>query len=88
MSKLGSDDNFMLLEGLGVEPHHARLLHVLEKNGPIFLGYIFPVGIVFPVLTEQVIEVALPFVATKIEAQPVLEGTLLGQGLRGGGAFL
>ncbi len=42
----------------------------------------------FPVLTEQVIEDALPLVATKIEADPVFEGTLLGQGLRGGGAFL
>ncbi len=78
----------MLFEGLGVKPHHARFLHVLEKNGTILLGYIFPVGIMFPVLAEQVIEVALPLVAAKIKADPVLEGTLLGQGLRGGGAFL
>jgi hypothetical protein len=81
VSKLGSDDNFMLFEGLGVKPHHAQLLHVLEKNGTIFLGYIFPVGIMFPVLAEQVIEVALPLVAAKIKADPVLEGTLLRQGL-------
>ena len=71
----------MLFEGLGVEPHQARLLHMLEQNGSIFLGYIFPVGIMFPILAKQVIEVALPLVATKIEADPVLKDTLLGQGL-------
>ena len=71
----------MLFEGLGVEPHQARLLNMLEQNGSIFLGYIFPVGIMFPVLVKQVVEVTLPLVATKIEADPVLEDTLLGQGL-------
>jgi hypothetical protein len=45
---------------------------MLEQDGTIFLGYIFPVGIMFPVLAKQVIEVTLPFVAAKIEADPVL----------------
>ena len=78
VSKLRGNDVFMLFESLGVEPHQTRLSHVLEQDGSIFLGYIFPVGVVFPVLAEQVIEVALPLVAAKIEADPVLEGTCLG----------
>ena len=68
----------MLIESLGVKPHQARLLHVLEQDGSIFI----------PVLAKQVIAVAFPFVATKIKAETVLEGTLLGKGLRGGGALL
>jgi hypothetical protein len=42
----------------------------------------------FPVLAKQVIEVAFPLVAAKIEADPVLEGALLGQGLGRWGPFL
>jgi hypothetical protein len=76
------------LKWLGIESHQARLLHVLEQDGSIFLGNIFPIGIMLPVLAKQVIEVALPLVAAKIKADPVLEGTLLGQSLRGRGALL
>jgi hypothetical protein len=35
-----------------------------------------------------VIEVALPLMAAKIKADPILEGALLGHGLRGGSSFL
>jgi hypothetical protein len=41
VSKLGSDDDFVLLESLGVEPHQACLLHMLEQDGLVFLGCIF-----------------------------------------------
>ena len=39
------------------------------------------------VFAKQMVEVALAIVATEVKADPVLEGTLLGQGLRSGGAF-
>jgi len=66
VSKFGSDDDFMLLEGLGVEPHQTRVCHVLEQGEPIVLGNIFPVGVMLSVLASQVIKIAFPFVATEV----------------------
>ncbi len=69
----------MLIESLGVKPHQARLRHVVEQDPePVVLGNIFPVGVMFPVLAKQMIEVALPIVATKVKAKPFFEGALLG----------
>ena len=41
VSELGGNNVFMLLESLGVEPHQARLRHVLEQDEPVVLGNIF-----------------------------------------------
>jgi hypothetical protein len=78
VSELGGNNVFMLIESLGVEPHQARLRHVLEQDEPVVLGNIFPVGVMLPVLAKQMIEVALPLVATKVKAKPFFEGALLG----------
>ena len=79
VSKLRGDGVFMLLEGLGVEPHQPRLaVHVFKQGEPVVLGNIFPVGVMLPVLAEQMIEVALSLVATEIKADPFFEGALLG----------
>ena len=81
VSKLGRDSIFMLCEGLGVEPHETRHVHVFEQDKFVLFRHVFSVGIMFAILTKQMVEIALPFVTTEIHADgsPILEGALIGQ---------
>jgi hypothetical protein len=58
----------MFLEGFGIEPHEARLVHVGQKHGLVLAGGIFPVGIMLPVLAWLMGEVTHFFMQTKIKA--------------------
>jgi hypothetical protein len=49
----------MFLEGFGIKPHEACLVHVGQKHKLVLAGNIFPVGIMLPVLAQLMGEVTL-----------------------------
>ena len=57
--KLLSNQNAVLGEHLGIEPHETRRTHVLEEGQLIIVGHIFPNGIVLAVRAKEMGEVTL-----------------------------
>ena len=58
-----------------IKPDFAMCLSRMSLSSS---GTFFPVGVMLPVLAKQMIEIALPLVATKVKAKPFFEGALLG----------
>jgi hypothetical protein len=81
VNELTSNRDLVLFEGFDVEPHETRHVHVFEQDKFVLFRHVFSVGIMFAVLTKQMVEIALPFVTTEIHADgsPILEGALIGQ---------
>ena len=50
VSIFSRDCLLMFLEGFGIEPHEACLVHVGQKHGLVLVGDIFPVGVMLPFL--------------------------------------
>jgi hypothetical protein len=80
--KLGSNQNIMFCERLGVKPHETRCAHVLEQGQLVVIKHIFLIGIMLAVLAEEMGEVALSLMATEIQidAGSIFERALIGQG--------
>ncbi len=81
MNELTSNRDLVLFEGFGIKPHETRCVHVFEQDKFVLFRHVFPVGIMFAVLTKQMVEIALPFMTSEIHADgsPILEGALIGQ---------
>ena len=78
VSKLRSNHNLMLLKSLGIKPHEAQAVHVLEKSDLVFIGDVLPIGAVLPILAELMGVGALPLVGAEIHANA---GTVLQRAL-------
>ena len=50
--ELQSNQNAVLSERLGVEPHETRHTHVLEEGLLVVIRHVFPIGVVLAVLAK------------------------------------
>ena len=81
--ELGSNQNIVHCDCLGVKPHETHRIHVLEEGHRVVVRHNFPiVGIVLSVLAKEMGEVALSIAATEIQAGAgsVLEVAFIRQG--------
>ncbi len=69
VSIFGCDCDLVLFECLRIKPHEARAVHVFQKGDLVAVGNVFPIGVMFTILTESLGMVALPFVATKVQTR-------------------
>ena len=76
--ELGSNQNIVLCEHLGVKPHETGYTRMLEEGHLVVVGH-------FLWKAQEMGEVALSIVATEIQADAgsVLEGALIGHGFCG-----
>ncbi len=79
MHKFGRNGNFVLAECLRIKPHFLLPILVSKKHRLVLVGGVFPGGVVLAVLAEQVGEVALPVVGTKVQADVLLQFSFLGE---------
>jgi hypothetical protein len=89
VSILGGNSDLVLFKSFSIEPQETNAVHVLEQNEYIFIWDVFPIGVVFSILTKGMGKATLFLVATKIHAGPdvLLQKTFVGESFGGRGSF-
>jgi hypothetical protein len=77
--KFERDGDFVLAECLRIKPHFLLFVHVSKKHCLVLVRDVFPGGVVLAILAEQVGEVALPVMGTKVQADVLLQFSFLGE---------